>query len=109
MHGQKTKLESETQPGPDQHSDQECRRGLSPRASLTVRRLLALSIAVSIACGIFHVVFRTDVLDPVLAYTGPLKTGIDWVLEDPKRAWAALAVLVIPHIGMYYLLFEDRK
>ena len=109
MYQQQTELESETQPGPDQHFDQERRRGLSPRASLTVRRLLALSIAVGIAYGIFHVVFRTDILDPVLAYAGPLKNGIDWVLEDPKRAWAALAVLVIPHIGMYYLLFEDRK
>lgn len=109
MYEQETGLESEAQSGHDQHSGQERHRGLSPRASLTVRRLLAVSIAVGLAYGIFHVVFRTDVLDPVLAYAEPLKNGIDWVIEDPKRAWAALAVIVIPHIGMYYLLFEDRK
>lgn len=109
MNEQETELEPEAQSGHDQNSGQERRRGLSPRASLIVRRLLALSIAVGIGYGIFHVIFRTDVLDPVLAYAEPLKNGIDWVLEDPRRAWAALAVLVIPHIGMYYLLFEDRK
>lgn len=109
MYEQETELEPKAQSRHDQNSGQERRRGLSPRASLTLRRLLAFSIAVGIAYGIFHVVFRTDVLDPVLAYAGPLKNGIDWVLEDPNRAWATLAVLVIPHIGMYYLLFEDRK
>jgi hypothetical protein len=109
MYERETGLVPEAQSGHDQHSDQEHRRGLSPRASLTMRRLLALSIAVGIACGTFQVVFRADILGPVLAYAEPLKNGVDWLLEDPKRAWAALAVLVVPHIGMYYLLFEDRK
>jgi hypothetical protein len=45
----------------------------------------------------------------VLAYAELVKDGITWVIEDPKRAWMAFAVLVIPHIGLYYLLFEDRK
>ncbi|MDO5865121.1 MULTISPECIES: hypothetical protein [Paenarthrobacter] len=66
-------------------------------------------IALGMAYGIFHVVFRTDILAPVLAYAEPVKYGIDWVIEDPKRAWMAFAGLVIPHIGLYYLLFEDRK
>lgn len=87
----------------------EPRRGMSPRAQLTIRRILALAIALGMAYGIFHVVFRTDVLAPVLAYAEPIKDGITWVIEDPKRAWLAFPVLVIPHIGLYYLLFEDRK
>ncbi|MFF1880278.1 hypothetical protein ACFVVC_02250 [Pseudarthrobacter sp. NPDC058196] len=87
----------------------EPRRRMNPRVQLTIRRSLALAIALGMACGIFHVVFRTDVLAPVLAYAEPVKDGIAWVIEDPKRAWMAFAILVIPHIGLYYLLFEDRK
>ncbi|MFJ5724743.1 hypothetical protein [Streptomyces sp. NPDC093149] len=61
------------------------------------------------AYGIFHVIFRTEVLAPVLAYVGSVKDFIGWVVEDPGRAWIVLAAFVIPHIGLYYLLFEDRK
>lgn len=85
------------------------RRELNPRAGLFIRRLIGLAIAVGLAYGIFHVVFRTDVLAPVLAYAEPVRNGIDWVLADPTRAWGALAAIVIPHIGAYYMLFEDRK
>ena len=77
--------------------------------SMIVRRSLGLAIALGIAYGIFHVVFRTDVLAPALAYVGPVKDGIDWVLADPARAWMALAALAIPHIGAYYFFFEDRR
>lgn len=85
------------------------RSRLNPRTSLFVRRGIGLAIALGLAYGIFHVVFRTDVLAPVLAHVGPVKDFIGWVVEDPGRAWIALAALVIPHIGLYYLLFEDRK
>ena len=61
------------------------------------------------AYGVFYIGFRTDVLAPTLVYVEPVKHGIAWVLEDPRRAWMALAALVIPHIGAYYLLFEDRR
>ncbi|MEU3051596.1 hypothetical protein ABZ705_34860 [Streptomyces sp. NPDC006984] len=61
------------------------------------------------AYGIFHVIFRTEVLAPLLAYVGPVREFIGWEFGDPGRAWIALAALVIPHIGLYYLLFEDRK
>lgn len=85
------------------------RRRISPRFALFLRRGIGLAIALGMAYGIFHVIFRTEVLAPVLAYVGPVKDFIDWVIEDPGRAWIALAALVIPHIGLYYLLFEDRK
>ncbi|MFD3970241.1 hypothetical protein [Streptomyces cyaneofuscatus] len=61
------------------------------------------------AYGIFHITFRTEVFSSVLAYAGPVQEFIGWVVEDPGRAWIALATLVIPYIGLYYLLFEDRK
>ncbi|MEU3196920.1 MULTISPECIES: hypothetical protein [Streptomyces] len=85
------------------------RRWISPRCALFVRRGIGLAIALGMAYGIFHVIFRTEVFAPVLAYVGPVKDFIGWVVEDPGRAWIALAALVIPHIGLYYLLFEDRK
>ncbi|MGW3197170.1 hypothetical protein ACWDBD_21780 [Streptomyces sp. NPDC001118] len=85
------------------------RRPISPRSALFVRRGTGLAIALGMAYGIFHVIFRTEVLAPVLAYVGPVRDFISWVVEDPGRAWVALAALVIPHIGLYYLLFEDRK
>lgn len=78
-------------------------------ASMAVRRSLGVAIALAMAYGVFHVVFRTDVLAPALVYVGPVKDGIDWVLADPRRAWMALAALAIPHIGAYYLIFEDRR
>ncbi|TLS46048.1 hypothetical protein FE633_10865 [Streptomyces montanus] len=85
------------------------RRRIGPRSALFVRRGTGLTIALGMAYGIFHVIFRTEVFAPVLAYVGPVKDFIGWVVEDPGRAWIALAALVIPHIGLYYLLFEDRK
>ena len=93
----------------DTGPNSEQRRGLNPRTTLRIRRGMGLAIMLGIAYGIFHVLFRTDLLEPLLAYVDPAKQLIDWVAADPKRAWGALAVVVIPHIGMYYLLFEDRK
>ncbi|GHB82340.1 hypothetical protein GCM10010306_091150 [Streptomyces umbrinus] len=85
------------------------RRWIGPRCTLFVRRGIGLAIALGVAHGIFHIIFRTEVLAPVLAYVGPVKDFTGWVVEVPGRAWIALAALVIPHIGLYYLLFEDRK
>ncbi|NUQ96217.1 MAG: hypothetical protein HOY79_06505 [Streptomyces sp.] len=85
------------------------RRWISPRSTLFVRRGIGLAIALGMVYGIFHVIFRTEVLAPVLVYVGPVKGFIGWVAEDPGRAWIALAALVVPHIGLYCLLFEDRK
>lgn len=98
-------------PDADSQSDATMghRRRISPRAALLVRRGIGLAIELGMAYGIFHVIFRTGVLAPVLAYVGPVEDFIGWVVEDPGRAWIALAALVIPHIGLYYLLFEDRK
>lgn len=77
--------------------------------SMAVRRPIGVALALAMAYGVFHVVFRTDVLAPALAYVQPAKDGINWVLADPRRAWVALAALAIPHIGAYYLFFEDRR
>lgn len=118
MYKHETDLEPGAQARPDAHDrggwsqsagERQRSRGLSPRASLAVRRSIGLVIALAMAYGIFHVVFRTDVLAPVLAYAEPVKNGVDWVLEDPRRAWMALAALAIPHIGAYYFFFEDRR
>lgn len=118
MYEHETDLEPEAQARPHEYDqgawnesagERQRIRGLSPRASLAVRRSIGLAIALAMAYGIFHIVFRTDVLAPVLAYAEPVKDGVDWVLEDPRRAWMALAALAIPHIGAYYFFFEDRR
>lgn len=80
-------------------------RGTAP---IGIRRIVGITLMGLMAFTIFHVTFRTDVLDPLLALVGPAREGVDWVLEDPKRAWGAAAVIVVPHIGLYYMLFEDR-
>lgn len=80
-----------------------------PRSALFVRHGTGLAIALGMAYGIFHVIFRTEVLTPAPAYVRPVKDCIGWAVEDPGRAWTPLAALVVPHIGLYYLLFEDRK
>ncbi|WP_181273665.1 hypothetical protein [Brevibacterium oceani] len=84
------------------------RRG-AHRSGTFVRRLIAFGIMLAFAYGVFHVVFLTDLLDPLLAYAEPVKDGVAWVAEDPKRAWVALAAIIVPHIGLYYMIFEDRK
>lgn len=61
------------------------------------------------AYDIFHIIFRTQVFAPVLAYVGPVKDFIGWMVEEPGRAWITLAALVIPHVGLHYLIFEDQK
>ncbi|WP_327357866.1 hypothetical protein [Streptomyces sp. NBC_01304] len=85
------------------------RRRISSRSALFVRRGIALALALGMAYGIYHIIFRTEVLAPALAHVGPVKNFIGWVIEDPRRAWIVLAALVIPHIGLYYSLFEERK
>ncbi|KAB7839516.1 hypothetical protein [Streptomyces mobaraensis] len=78
---------------------------ISPRSVLFIRR----GIGLAIAPGMAYSIFRADVLAPVLTYVRPVKGFIGWVVEDPGRARIALAAFVIPHVGLYYLLFEDRK
>lgn len=85
------------------------RRGINPHKALRIRRLIGVTIMLLVVYAIFHVIYFTDLLEPVLAYTGPIKDGIDWVMADPTRAWTALAVLIIPHIGLYYFIFDDGK
>lgn len=82
------------------------RRRLS---ALAIRRLIGVGVLAGMALGFYWVIFRTALLAPVLAYVGPARDLIDWVAADPMRAWGALAVLVIPHIGLYYLLFDDKN
>lgn len=84
------------------------RRGISPRRALLIRRLIGMGIMLAVAYAVFHVIFLTNLLDPLLVYAEPVKAGIAWVMEDPMRAWGALAVIIIPHISLYYLLFDDR-
>jgi len=76
---------------------------------LAVRRVIGVGALAGMALGLYWIVFRTDLLTPVLAYVGPTRDLIAWVAADPMRAWGALAVLLIPHIGLYYLLFDDRN
>lgn len=75
---------------------------------LRPRRVLGLLLMLAMAYGVFHLVFLTDLLDPVLAHTDQIRRGVDWVTEDPSRVVVALAAFALPHIGLYYLLFEDR-
>lgn len=79
------------------------------RAALRPRRLAGVAFMLAIAYGIFHLVFRTDLLDPVLAAVGPLQEGIEWVRADPSRAIVALCVVIFPHLGLYVLLFENNR
>lgn len=80
----------------------------STRSGLLVRRLVGLGLILGIAYAVFHVVFLTDLLAPLLAYAAPIEQGIAWVAEDPMRAWIALAAIIVPHIGVYYMIFENK-
>lgn len=82
------------------------RRKLS---GLVVRRLVGVAVLAGMALGLYWAIFRTELVAPVVAYVGPARDLIDWVVADPKRAWGALAVLVIPHIGLYYMFFDERN
>jgi len=88
-----------TEPGPR-------RRRLT---GLAIRRLIGVAVLAGMALGLYWVIFRTELLAPIVAYVGPARDLIDWVVADPKRAWGALAVLLIPYIGLYYMLFDDRN
>lgn len=77
------------------------------RRHLRRRRGVALCFIIGLAYGIFHLVFRTDVLDPVVATVAPLGDLVDSVAADPTRAWVALGSIVIPLVGTYVMLFEN--
>lgn len=106
--------------GPDNNSDDNSGWGVDDLITapaptrrrlsrLAARRLIGVGVLVGMAVGLYWAIFCAELLAPVLAYVGPARDLIDWVAADPKRAWGALAVLVIPHIGLYYMLFDDRS
>jgi|SRR5699024_4872969 len=76
--------------------------------SLALRRTVGITLMAGMAFAIYWIIFHTTIAEPVLALISPMQDGVDWILEDPSRAWMAVAAIVIPHIGMYYLIFEDR-
>lgn len=76
--------------------------------SMALRRTIGLTLTAAMAFGVYWVVFHTSIAEPVFALVTPIQDGIDWVMADPKRAWLAAAGVIIPHIGMYYLFFENR-
>lgn len=81
--------------------------------SLRKRRLIVTGVLLLLSLGLISLFLFTDLFDPLtkplLAQMKPVQQGIDWVLADPKRAWAALAVAIIPHVGLYFMIFEDRR
>lgn len=79
------------------------------RAALRPRRLVGVAFMLAVAYGVFHLIFRTDVLDPVLEAVGPVREGIEWVQADPSRAIVALGVVIFPHLALYVLLFENHR
>lgn len=79
------------------------------RVRLRVRRLLALAVMAAMVYGLYFLVFRTTLAAPVLAHAGPVRDGVEWIIADPSRAWIALTVLAIPHLGLYMLLFGDNR
>lgn len=88
--------------------EKELRRAARTKGAI-VRRLVALAIIAAMTFGIYWAIFHSGVADPVLeAYAEPVKGAIDWVTADPARAWVALAAIITPHIGLYYMIFEDR-
>lgn len=79
------------------------------REPLFIRRTIGVALISAFAFGVFHIVFQTDLLNPLWAQAQPVADFIDWVKDDPRRAWVAAAGLVIPHIGLYYMLFDDNS
>lgn len=77
--------------------------------ALLIRRIIVLTVLAAMLATIVYVLFYTTVADPVLAMIAPIKDGIAWVREDPKRIFMAAATLIIPHMGMYTMLTRDER
>lgn len=79
------------------------------RSPLLIRRTIGVGLILAFAFGVFHVIFQTDLLALLLDQAEPATDAIAWVKEDPKRAWGALAAVIIPHLGLYFAIFDDRN
>lgn len=77
--------------------------------ALRIRRTIGLLLIAGFSYAAYHVVFHTQLLEPMLAQVVPVQGLLEWVVADPHRTWMAAAVLVIPHIGLHFLLFDDRN
>lgn len=53
-------------------------------------------------------VWSTGVLDPLIGQTDDIRSNLQAMADDPQRAWLAVAAVLIPNIGLYVLLFENR-
>lgn len=72
------------------------------------RRGIAAFIILVVPLLLWYLIAHTDVVTPLLESAAPIQEGVDWVLADPQRALMALAVLIIPNLGLYFFIFEDR-
>jgi hypothetical protein len=80
------------------------------RGFFILRRIIGLALMAVMFGGIYFLVFRSGLLTPLFTELFPqLADRIAWVVADPKRTMISLAVLLIPHIGLYYALFENRR
>lgn len=73
-----------------------------------VRRSIGIALMAIMCAGVYWLIFHTSVLAPVFELAAPIEDGINWIIADPQRAWMGAALVVIPHIGLYYMFFEER-
>lgn len=90
-------------------AERPAKRAKNPRRRLLVRRLLAVAIILAFAGAVGYVVFRTDLLAPVLTVIPPIQNFIAWCIEDPRRAWGACAAFFMSNLGLYALIEEHVR
>lgn len=84
-------------------------RSKNPKRRLLLRRLLAVMIIAAVVAALSYVVFRTELLAPVLAIVPPVQEFIAWCIEDPARAWSAAGVVFMSNLGLYAFVEERLR
>ncbi|KOX14025.1 hypothetical protein [Nocardiopsis sp. NRRL B-16309] len=84
----------------------------SPR-SLNLRRLLGACIAVAMVWGLFWLLFRSGLTDPLLEMAAPGYERLVAMINDPLGIdWGGrlvtIAAILIPHLGILLFVFDEN-
>ncbi|MEU3016584.1 hypothetical protein ABZ635_04205 [Nocardiopsis sp. NPDC007018] len=86
------------------------RRG---QRSLSLRRLIAVGIAVAMLWGLFWLIFQSGLTDPVVELADPVIDHLIAMINEPLGIdWGgrllAIAAIIIPHLLVLLFIFDER-
>jgi len=82
---------------------------LRARRRRRLGRVAGVLVAMGMFWGLVWLVGFSSVTEPLRAQAGPAVVFVKDVIDNPAKAWTAVAVLLVSHIGILTFIFDDRN